>query len=235
MVKADTAERFLTAPLLAEVDPDSRRTVLDALEEDRASSGAIVLKQGSPNNRLGFVVEGAVVIERLVPWGPAGSPDDPDRPDRLRDDLVFPAQPVDHLGPCHDRHPDVDTGPPRARATPPCEPPRLRGAGPGGRPRSLRAVRPARPAGFRPDGPACRRSAQGHRVVELPRPAVRRAEHLTRPGPSTLGLVSSEGSHVAHALQGSRRAWAASVNRDASTKRPEYPDSSRIYKTLREG
>lgn len=69
MVKADAAERFLSAPLLAEVDPDSQHTVIDALEENRAPSGAIILRQGSPNDRLCFLVEGTVVIERAYPGG----------------------------------------------------------------------------------------------------------------------------------------------------------------------
>ena len=36
MVKADAAERFLAAPLLQDVDPESRRAVLDVLKEHRA-------------------------------------------------------------------------------------------------------------------------------------------------------------------------------------------------------
>jgi CRP/FNR family transcriptional regulator, cyclic AMP receptor protein len=64
MVKADAAERFLTAPLLLDVDPDARRAVLEILTERRASSGAVLLEQGQPNGSLSFLIEGTATVER---------------------------------------------------------------------------------------------------------------------------------------------------------------------------
>ena len=39
MVEPEAAERFLSAPLLGEVDPESRRALLEALVEERARAG----------------------------------------------------------------------------------------------------------------------------------------------------------------------------------------------------
>ncbi len=64
MVEAKAAERFLTEPLLADVDPESRRAVLDALVEERAPAGSVLLVQGQPNDHLSFLIEGKAAIER---------------------------------------------------------------------------------------------------------------------------------------------------------------------------
>jgi CRP/FNR family transcriptional regulator, cyclic AMP receptor protein len=64
MVDRDVAERFLSAPLWADVDRESRRAVLEAMEEDRAEAGTTLMEQGKPNDRLSFLVEGTAVIER---------------------------------------------------------------------------------------------------------------------------------------------------------------------------
>jgi CRP-like cAMP-binding protein len=69
MVKADVAEQFLAAPLLAEVDRDSSRALLDYLEEDRAPAGSVLLKQGEPNDHISFLIEGNAVIERSLAGG----------------------------------------------------------------------------------------------------------------------------------------------------------------------
>ncbi len=69
MVKVDAAERFLTAPLLVDVDPELRRAVLDVLSEYRASSGAVLLEQGHPNDNLSFLIEGNATIERALAGG----------------------------------------------------------------------------------------------------------------------------------------------------------------------
>jgi CRP-like cAMP-binding protein len=69
MVKVDVADRFLSAPLLADVDADARHAVLDALVEERAPMGAILLQQGQPNDHLSFLIEGTATIERLLPGG----------------------------------------------------------------------------------------------------------------------------------------------------------------------
>lgn len=67
MVKADAIERFLDAPLLVDVDVESRRAVLTAMIESRAPAGAVLLGQGQPNDHLSFLVEGTATIERTLP------------------------------------------------------------------------------------------------------------------------------------------------------------------------
>lgn len=69
MVKADAAERFLTAPLLLDVDPESRRAVLEILVESRAQAGAVLLAQGQPSDRLSFLIEGTATVERTLADG----------------------------------------------------------------------------------------------------------------------------------------------------------------------
>ena len=69
MVEADVAERFLAAPVLADVDLDARRKLLSVLEQGRAAAGAVLLEQGQPNDHLSFLVEGSAVIERSHPGG----------------------------------------------------------------------------------------------------------------------------------------------------------------------
>lgn len=64
MVQAEAAERFLSAPLLADVDRESRKVVLEALVEARASAGAVLLEQGQPNDHLSFLIEGTATVER---------------------------------------------------------------------------------------------------------------------------------------------------------------------------
>lgn len=67
MVTADVAERFLSSPLLADVDLDLRQALLQTLEESRAASGAVLLEQGEPNDHLSFLIEGSAEIERIFP------------------------------------------------------------------------------------------------------------------------------------------------------------------------
>jgi CRP/FNR family transcriptional regulator, cyclic AMP receptor protein len=66
MVLATTDEtaRFLDSPLLAGVDRESRRAVFRRLSAGRMPAGSALLSQGEPNERLWFVVEGTVAIER---------------------------------------------------------------------------------------------------------------------------------------------------------------------------
>lgn len=67
MVPTEVVERFLNAPMLAEVDDGSRRALLDALVEARAPAGAVLLEQGHPNDHLSFLIAGTATIERAVP------------------------------------------------------------------------------------------------------------------------------------------------------------------------
>jgi CRP-like cAMP-binding protein len=69
MVKADCAERFLAAPLLVDVDPESRRAVLEVLKEHRAGPGDVLLEQGRSSDNLSFLIEGSVAIERVAGGG----------------------------------------------------------------------------------------------------------------------------------------------------------------------
>ena len=64
MIDTEAAERFMAAPWLGEIDPDTKRAILNALVEARAPSGATVLAEGQPNDHLSFLIEGSVAIER---------------------------------------------------------------------------------------------------------------------------------------------------------------------------
>ena len=69
MIQAETAERFLSAAVLAGMDAGARRAVLEALVEDRAPAGSVLLAQGQPNDHLSFLIGGAATIERKRPDG----------------------------------------------------------------------------------------------------------------------------------------------------------------------
>jgi CRP-like cAMP-binding protein len=69
MVEGEAAERFLAAPLLADVDPELRRVVLDTLEEDRAPAGTLLLAQAMPTKYLYFLIGGTATIDRSFPDG----------------------------------------------------------------------------------------------------------------------------------------------------------------------
>lgn len=69
MVLNTAIERFLAAPLLAEVDPDARLAVIEAMTEDRADTGATLLEQGQPNDHISFLIEGTAEIIRSFPDG----------------------------------------------------------------------------------------------------------------------------------------------------------------------
>jgi CRP/FNR family transcriptional regulator, cyclic AMP receptor protein len=64
MVQAELAERFLSAPMLAGVDPKLTRALLGALVEERAEKGKVLLEQGQPNDHLSFLISGSAIIER---------------------------------------------------------------------------------------------------------------------------------------------------------------------------
>jgi CRP-like cAMP-binding protein len=69
MIDAQATERFMAAPWLAQVDPETKRAILNALVEARASSGATLLAQGQPNDHLSFLIEGTAEIERKFDSG----------------------------------------------------------------------------------------------------------------------------------------------------------------------
>ena len=69
MVSTAAAERFLSAPFLAGVNPALRSALLALLSEERAAARTVLLAQGQPNDHLSFLIEGAVTIERVFPEG----------------------------------------------------------------------------------------------------------------------------------------------------------------------
>ena len=65
----EEAARFLDSPLLAGVADRSRRAIFAKLSGGHLAAGTPLLSQGKPNDRLWFLVEGAVVVERTQPDG----------------------------------------------------------------------------------------------------------------------------------------------------------------------
>ena len=64
MIDHEAAQRFMAAPQFAGTDPDSLRALLDALVEDRAKAGTVLLQQGQPNDHLSILIDGSATIER---------------------------------------------------------------------------------------------------------------------------------------------------------------------------
>ena len=60
---------FMAAPWLGEVDPESKRAILEALVESRAPAGAVLLEQDQPNDHLSFLIAGNAQIQRTFPDG----------------------------------------------------------------------------------------------------------------------------------------------------------------------
>ena len=67
MVSADAAGRFLSAPWLAEMAEETRQALLAVLEEGRTDAGATLVAEGGSNDRIFFLLEGAVTIARHYP------------------------------------------------------------------------------------------------------------------------------------------------------------------------
>src|SRR6516225_2737954 len=64
MIHDEAVQRFMSAPLLADVDRDAKLALLNAMEEQRALGGTILLEQGQPNDHLTFIIDGTVELER---------------------------------------------------------------------------------------------------------------------------------------------------------------------------
>ena len=69
MINEEAAGRFMTAPWLVEVDREIKLALLNALAEERAEAGAVLLAQGQPNDHLTFLIEGSVELERTFSTG----------------------------------------------------------------------------------------------------------------------------------------------------------------------
>src|SRR5271167_457686 len=69
MIDEEAARRFMTAPWLVEVDREIKLALLNALAEERAKAGTVLLAQGQPNDHLTFLIEGSVELERTFSTG----------------------------------------------------------------------------------------------------------------------------------------------------------------------
>jgi CRP-like cAMP-binding protein len=69
MVGPDAAEQFLASPFLVDLDSAARQAILAVLEEHRQPAGAVLLTQGEPNDRIFFLIEGTVGVERALRGG----------------------------------------------------------------------------------------------------------------------------------------------------------------------
>jgi CRP/FNR family transcriptional regulator, cyclic AMP receptor protein len=69
MLDAEATKRFMAAPWLAEVDPETKGAICGALVEARAPTGATLLAQGQPNDHLTFLIEGTAEILRVFGTG----------------------------------------------------------------------------------------------------------------------------------------------------------------------
>src|SRR3954468_13918472 len=64
MINEEAIRRFMAAPWLAEVEREPKQALLNALAEERAAAGAVLLSQGQPNDHLTFLIDGSVDLER---------------------------------------------------------------------------------------------------------------------------------------------------------------------------
>lgn len=64
MVSPEASERFLASPFLVDLDSTARLAILNVLTEHREKAGTLLLEQGKPNDRIFFLLEGTVAIER---------------------------------------------------------------------------------------------------------------------------------------------------------------------------
>lgn len=69
MINEEAARRFMTAPWLVDVDREIKLALLNALAEERAKAGTVLLAQGQPNDHLTFLIEGSVELERTFSTG----------------------------------------------------------------------------------------------------------------------------------------------------------------------
>lgn len=66
MVSQDAAERFLTASFLTDLDASARRSLLGILREETAEAGRVLLRQGDPNDRIHFLIDGTASVSRVM-------------------------------------------------------------------------------------------------------------------------------------------------------------------------
>ena len=63
-LQANRMDRFMATTLLASLDDDIRQTVAEQLREAAVEPGTPIIRQGLKNDRLWFVQEGSVMVER---------------------------------------------------------------------------------------------------------------------------------------------------------------------------
>jgi CRP-like cAMP-binding protein len=64
LLSTDQSARFLASPLLSGIEEEARLAIFQCLVEVPLEAGTPLLFQGRPNDRLWFVLEGSVAIER---------------------------------------------------------------------------------------------------------------------------------------------------------------------------
>lgn len=64
MISSEAAERFMASNWLADLDPDSRRAILNVLVEHRAEPKTTLMTQGEPNDRITFLIDGQAIVSR---------------------------------------------------------------------------------------------------------------------------------------------------------------------------
>ena len=69
MIDVQASERFMSAPWLTGLAPESKRAILGALVEGRAPAGTTLLEQDQPNDHLSFLIDGTASIQRTFPNG----------------------------------------------------------------------------------------------------------------------------------------------------------------------
>lgn len=69
MVSPAADERFMSTPLLSDLDSAARQAVLNVLQEDREPTNTILLEQGHENDHIAFLIEGTATVYRTRPGG----------------------------------------------------------------------------------------------------------------------------------------------------------------------
>jgi CRP/FNR family cyclic AMP-dependent transcriptional regulator len=69
MIDSEATKRFMAAPWLSDVDPETKMAISGALIEARAPTGVALLEQGQPNDHLTFLIEGTAEIVRISGTG----------------------------------------------------------------------------------------------------------------------------------------------------------------------
>ncbi len=69
MIDEEATRRFMMGPWFVEAEREIKLALLNALAEERAKAGAVLLAQGQPNDHLTFLIEGSVELDRAFSTG----------------------------------------------------------------------------------------------------------------------------------------------------------------------